>query len=153
MFEDINNNEFDGQWVTAENLKVCHKLLLSNGKNSIISKVETEELDKPITTYNFEVVDYHTYYVEAEEILVHNPCGWDFIDYIANSTDDAIIMDIQGSGKNGIYNIQFKSGNRYIGKGGEGRMCISAPEKASLYDDAVVAVKLRQAISNRAALI
>ncbi len=55
--------------------------MLSNGENVIISSVEVEELDTPETTYNFEVGDYHTYYVGEEGILVHNDCplDWDSV--------------------------------------------------------------------------
>lgn len=31
-------------------------------------------MDVPETTYNFEVEDFHTYYVSNSDILVHNSC-------------------------------------------------------------------------------
>ena len=40
-----------------------------------ISKAETEYLAEPVTVYNFEVEDWHTYYVSEEEIFVHNMCA------------------------------------------------------------------------------
>ena len=48
--------------------------MLLIGKWDIISSIKVEELDIPETTYNFEVQDYHTYYVVSERILVHNAC-------------------------------------------------------------------------------
>ena len=69
------------------------------------------------------------------------------------SVDDTIIMDITGSGKHGSYDISFKSGKHYIGKGSQKRMWTSATEKASLYEDVTVAVKWRPAVSNRTAFI
>ena len=36
--------------------------------------VRIERLEKPETKYNFEVEDFHTYYVTECEILVHNKC-------------------------------------------------------------------------------
>lgn len=89
-FEGRDSSNYQGQWVIAGNLKAGHKVLLSNGKNGIISSVETEELDEPVATYNFEVEDYHTYYVGSEGILVHNACGTDAIDDVANSADDVV---------------------------------------------------------------
>ena len=74
-FEGRDASDYQGQWVKAESLKIGHKVLLSNGKNGIINSVETEDLDDPVATYNFEVQDYHTYYVGSEGILVHNACG------------------------------------------------------------------------------
>ena len=31
-------------------------------------------LESPVTTYNFEVQDFHTYYVGESAVLVHNVC-------------------------------------------------------------------------------
>ncbi len=80
-FEGRNNSEYKGQWVAAKNLKAGMKTLLSNNKNGTISSVEIEELDTPEDTYNFEVRDYHTYYVGNEGILVHNFCHIENADY------------------------------------------------------------------------
>ena len=51
------------------------KLLLSDEKEVIIEKVEVETLTKAETTYNFEVADFHTYYVSEKKVLVHNKCA------------------------------------------------------------------------------
>ena len=48
--------------------------MLSNGESGIISSVEIEHYDESQTTYNFEVEDFHTYYVGESGILVHNVC-------------------------------------------------------------------------------
>ena len=34
-----------------------------------------ECLDKPIKVYNFEVEDWHTYFVSVYNVFVHNTCG------------------------------------------------------------------------------
>ena len=44
----------------------------SNGICAIIEKIEVEQLATPETTYNFEVEDFHTYYVSESNVLVHN---------------------------------------------------------------------------------
>lgn len=50
-------------------------VLLSDGSYGIIEKVRDIHYDSPQTTYNFEVEDYHTYYVSTG-VLVHNKdCG------------------------------------------------------------------------------
>ena len=39
-----------------------------------IDSISIETLSTPETTYNFEVADYHTYYVCESGVLVHNRC-------------------------------------------------------------------------------
>ncbi len=50
-------------------------------------------MDEPVATYNFEVQDYHTYYVGSEGILVHNACG-SIADDLINSNDDIRVSDL-----------------------------------------------------------
>lgn len=51
-------------------------IVLRNGNYVIIEKVQHEILETPIKVYNFEVEDFHTYYVSSSSILVHNAdCG------------------------------------------------------------------------------
>ncbi len=79
--EDRNAIRFDdreetnGKWITAKELKKDDKLLLSDGSYGIIKSIKVEKLSKPETTYNFEVEDFHTYFVGESEVLVHNACG------------------------------------------------------------------------------
>ena len=62
------------KWVSACKLKAGDKVLLSDGKYGIIVSVKIEELETPETTYNFEVEDFHTYFVGENEVLTHNKC-------------------------------------------------------------------------------
>ena len=62
------------KWVSACKLKSGDKVLLSDGKYGIIVSVKIEELESPEMTYNFEVADFHTYYVSDSNVLVHNMC-------------------------------------------------------------------------------
>ena len=39
-----------------------------------VEKVQHEILENPVKVYNFEVADYHTYYVSSTGVLVHNLC-------------------------------------------------------------------------------
>ena len=72
-YEGANSNK-KGKWIAAKELKISDKLLLANGKYAIIDSIEIEVLKSPEITYNFEVEDFHTYYVGESEILVHNTC-------------------------------------------------------------------------------
>ena len=62
-------------WVDAGKLVIGDKLLLYSGKTATISVLKSEQLQKPIKVYNFEVEDWHTYFVSMNYILVHNSCG------------------------------------------------------------------------------
>ena len=75
-----------GKFIPAKELHAGTKLLLSSGECVTIEKIEVEQLETPETTYNFEVEDFHTYYVTDSEVLVHNKCPED---------DDAIIAEIK----------------------------------------------------------
>ncbi|MBD5544694.1 MAG: hypothetical protein HDR01_10780, partial [Lachnospiraceae bacterium] len=50
------------------------KVLTADGEVRRVSRVELEVLEEPVRVYNFEVADWHTYYVSEEEVLVHNTC-------------------------------------------------------------------------------
>ena len=69
----------DKGFVPARVLKTEDKLLLESGKQVAIDKIEIENLAEFENTYNFEVADFHTYYVSESNILVHNKCepGYD----------------------------------------------------------------------------
>lgn len=50
-------------------------MLLVNGEYVVVEKVQHELLENPVTVYNFQVEDYHTYYVSDSGVLVHNACS------------------------------------------------------------------------------
>jgi hypothetical protein len=60
--------------IASKDLRIGDELLFSNWENAIISSVEVEYYDEPQTTYNFEVADFHTYYVGESGVLCHNTC-------------------------------------------------------------------------------
>ena len=62
-------------FVSARELKERDNLLLSDGSKAEIDSLKTEHVEIPETTYNFEVKDFHTYYVSHSNVLVHNKCG------------------------------------------------------------------------------
>ena len=62
-------------WTGAIHLRAGDMLVLSNGEYVVVEKVEHELLESPVKVYNFEVEDFHTYYVSEYGVLVHNVCG------------------------------------------------------------------------------
>ena len=62
-------------WTSAVDLRAGDILVMLNGEYVVVEQVHHELLESPEITYNFEVEDYHTYYVGEESILVHNKCG------------------------------------------------------------------------------
>ena len=61
-------------WISAIDLRAGDILVLSNGEYVTVEKVQHEILESPVKVYNFEVKDYHTYYVGKNSVLVHNAC-------------------------------------------------------------------------------
>lgn len=53
-------------------MQISDKLLLSDGTYAIIEAIEVESLKSSETTCNFEVEDFHTYFVGENPVCVHN---------------------------------------------------------------------------------
>ena len=68
-------------WVAGYGFKTAGELTegeyVENAAGELlqITSVQQELLTEPVTVYNFEVEDWHTYYVSEEEIFVHNMCS------------------------------------------------------------------------------
>ena len=63
-------------WTEAVHLRAGDKLLNHNGEMVVVEQVQHEILEAPVVVYNFEVQDYHTYFVGTNGVLVHNACGF-----------------------------------------------------------------------------
>ena len=61
-------------WTLAKNLRAGDVLVLSNGEFVVIEWIQHEILESPVKVYNFEVEDFHTYFVGECGVLVHNKC-------------------------------------------------------------------------------
>jgi len=59
-------------YVDAGNLIEGDTVLLANGEEGKVERVEIEFLTEPVTVYNFEVKDWHCYFVGEAGVLVHN---------------------------------------------------------------------------------
>lgn len=96
------------EWVSAAKLKAGIQILLSDGTYGIIEKVRSIHYDTPQTTYNFEVEDYHTYYV-GSGVLVHNrKCGYESKtvagpEDVGRYKDVRIDVEVGGSGQTNIH--------------------------------------------------
>ena len=62
----------EGEWTRAEDLKAGDRVELSDGNSAEVESVEKNELEEPVTVYNFCVMDYNTYYVGENGVFVHN---------------------------------------------------------------------------------
>ena len=62
-------------WTLARSLRAGDVLVLSNGELVTVEWVQHEILESPIKVYNFEVQDFHTYFVGENGVFVHNGCG------------------------------------------------------------------------------
>lgn len=66
-----------------------------NGEYVVIEETQHEILEYPIDVFNFQVEDYHTYYVASAGVLVHNSCSqtvWTPPDGTALDTNDALTV-------------------------------------------------------------
>ena len=61
-------------WTSAIDLRAGDMLCLLSGEIVVIEVVQHEILENPVKVYNFEVEDFHTYYVGYCSVLVHNQC-------------------------------------------------------------------------------
>ena len=100
-----------------------HDILVGYDKCITINSVDYETLNYPVEVFNFEVEEFHTYYVSESSVLVHNACGkainhnisGDYLKVkssvarMSNSEKNRIIKAIQ-SGKD----IAFSSKNEAV---------------------------------------
>ncbi|HOQ36845.1 MAG TPA: polymorphic toxin-type HINT domain-containing protein, partial [Acetivibrio sp.] len=60
--------------VAAGDIEAGDKVYLYSGEGREVKEVRFEYLDSPIKVYNFEVEDWHTYFVSEQDVFVHNAC-------------------------------------------------------------------------------
>lgn len=61
-------------WLDASQLVTGDILVLLSGETAVVGNVKHEVLEDSVTVYNFQVADFHTYYVSEVDVLVHNSC-------------------------------------------------------------------------------
>ena len=62
-------------WVEASSLHPGMTIWFANGTKGTVEDISNEGLEEPVTVYNFEVKDFHTYFVGESGALVHNTCS------------------------------------------------------------------------------
>jgi len=92
-------------WIAACKLRAGDILVTVNGQYVVVEQVQHEILESPITVYNFEVADFHTYYVGKSAVLVHNTCG-------GNSSSKGV------GGKGWVGDKTWRENVSTVGKGG-----------------------------------
>ena len=72
-------------WVSAENLVNGTEIVTYDGQTVTVTSTWYEKLEEPVKVYNFEVEDYHDYFVGYCQVLTHNkgcrPSAPDHIDF------------------------------------------------------------------------
>ena len=59
-------------WIPASMIEEGDKVVLQSGDKSTVEKIDKVVHNELITVYNFEVEDFHTYFVSDASVLVHN---------------------------------------------------------------------------------
>lgn len=62
------------EWRQAGDLSIGDEVSLADGSSGVITSKEKMNLTEPVSVYNFEVSNSHTYYVGRAGVLVHNSC-------------------------------------------------------------------------------
>ncbi|MEH2294027.1 polymorphic toxin-type HINT domain-containing protein [Nostoc sp.] len=73
----------DKGWVKAKDLKSGDQL--QNDKEEVVTVNHINRQEGNFKVYNFEVQDFHTYFVSDLGVLVHNTCNIDVINETINS--------------------------------------------------------------------
>lgn len=105
------------------------KLISVNSKDLIIEDYHIELTDNIISVYNFQVKDFHTYFVGASGIWVHNSeCEISKIEYRKTSKDDTVSF---GDGEETVTYRRVQ--------GGDGSSN-SSQQKITLNDDGSISI-------------
>ena len=102
---DINN------WCKAETLVSGSRVLLADGDYGVVEESILIEHSAPVTVYNFEVEDNHTYYVGISGILVHNQCDSMFASERSKAVRDAWKREAEAV-KNGVSKYNWTSAEK-----------------------------------------
>lgn len=82
-------------WCAAAELEDGDVLRTQDGKTETVKDVQIENLDEAVKVYNLEIEDSHTYYVSADEVLVHNECDIEGGGHGSDKHKDAIDRKIE----------------------------------------------------------
>lgn len=83
-------------WVEASSLHPGMTIWFANGTKGTVEDIANEGLEEPVTVYNFEVKDFHTYFVGECGVLVHNMCAK------ASNGQDNLVADNENKRTSGV---------------------------------------------------
>ena len=103
-------------WVSAKDLEAGDKVTTAEGEEATVEEVKKEDLEEPVNVYNFNVMDYHTYYVGENSILVHNANGksCSMATNTANEAKESLKEAIEsGSKPNQVHHFATNKSKKY----------------------------------------
>ena len=80
-------------WIGMGELEAGERLQLAGGQTATATAIRIEHLATPVTVYNFEVADWHTYHVGTAEtgwVYVHNLCQINVLREVRRNADMAV---------------------------------------------------------------
>ncbi|MEG1411367.1 MAG: polymorphic toxin-type HINT domain-containing protein [Terrisporobacter sp.] len=77
-------------WIPANMIEEGDTVVLQSGEKVTVDEIDKVVYDELITVYNFEVEDFHTYFVSNTRILVHNSC---YVDENRTPIDSETILN------------------------------------------------------------
>ena len=139
-------------WVAAGDLEVGDILVTADGDTVEVSDIAIEKLAEPITVYNLEVSDFHTYFVGEFGVLVHNYIYDDFDtskspkNLVGTNYENFLTEQLGGNGSFKVGGREFdggfgdiwweaKSGNYWnniVNKGGFKKFCSDMGERLKI---------------------
>jgi Rhs family protein len=131
-------------WIPAAELEIGESIATRSGSLKLLS---SEIIPGPHQVFNLEIQTAHNYYASTLGIVSHNVCegaGLDLEDFRYAKRNDfhepsaSALRSIQReTSPSGYYNIKFKSGKSYAGKGGPERMQASGKRLSKEHGDPV----------------
>ena len=137
-------------WTEAIQLRAGDRLQLLNGEYVIIEQIQHEFLESPVTVYNFEVEEFHTYFVTDSAILVHNAScsGYKNLRTLQNKQIKGynVSMDLERGGS-GLTNIHLNVDNtKYFYQSGKFINSMGKELPNSLRNNQIIQEALRKAL-------
>ncbi len=99
-------------FVEAKYLCEGSSLILFDGTDAVVDCIKHEKLDEAVFVYNFQVEDYHTYYVSSISVLVHNSCAAPSVEQKSFKTQELLEDHFQKH--NGDFGGEFYTSNDYL---------------------------------------
>ncbi|MDE7156492.1 MAG: hypothetical protein K2O02_00730 [Lachnospiraceae bacterium] len=94
--EGMDREAYNGEWKAASKLVKGDVLVTRDGQIVRTEEIRIEKLAEKIRVYNLEIEGLHTYYVGADELLVHNWCKRDLSETSELQSSD--FQDLKSSG-------------------------------------------------------